>query len=173
MPVGIGLIYYADRSWYRSDFISDFIEMILSILYLLLLIISIIWSFNEYKKRKKHIAFLPIFIGILMISFVFIVKRDIYQEFNKSSLIKVYYDGDYNGVSVDFKQDSTYIIDDFSIGFNHYEYGYYRIEGDTISLDYNEAGLHQLIFKKKGDDIFLIQNEPSFELKITEDNRKK
>lgn len=125
------------------------------------------------KKRKKHIVFLPIFIGILIISFVFIAKRDIYQEFNKSSLIKVYYDGDYNEVSVDFKQDGTYIIDDFSIGFNHYEYGYYRIEGDTISLNYNETGLYQLIFKKKGVDIFLIQNEPSFELRIIEDNRKK
>lgn len=172
--VGIGLIYYADRSWYRSDFISDFVEIILSILYLLLLIISVVWSFNEYKKRKKRIVFLPIFIGILIISFVFIVKRDIYQEFNKSSLIKVYYDGDYNGVSVDFKQDGTYIINNYVIGFNEYEYGNYTIKDDSIFLKANEIGLQKLVFQKKADQIFLIDNDKAFlEFRIVEDNRKK
>lgn len=173
LTIGGSLIYFNSRTRHQTDFISEFVEIILLILYLLLLVINIVWSFNKYKRKKKHIVFFPVFIGILMLSFVLIIKKDIYNEFNKPTLVKAYYDGDYNGVSIDFKKDGTYIIDDFLIGFNHYEYGYYRIERDTILLDYNETGLRQLIFKKKGADIFLTQNELSFELRIIEDDRRK
>lgn len=172
--IGGSLIYFAYRSKYQEDLVFGFIEIILSLFYLILLIINLVWAFSFYGEKKKHIVFLPILIGILMILPILIIKKNIRQEFNKPTLLRGYYDGDFNGVSIDFKEDKTYIINNYVIGFNEYEYGIYTIKNDSIFLDVNETGLQKLIFKKKENEIFLIDNnKPYLEFRITEDNRKK
>lgn len=121
--IGGSLIYFAYRSKYQEDFVFGFIEVALSVFYFILLIINLVWAFSFYDEKKKRTIFLPILIGALMILPVLIIKKNIHLEFNKSTLLRVHYNEDFNGVSVDFKQGGTYIIDEFSIGFNHYEYG--------------------------------------------------
>jgi Leucine-rich repeat (LRR) protein len=57
------------------------------------------------------------------------------NNFNKPTLLRVYYDGDYNGTSIDFKTDETYIFDNSAIGLSSYFYGTYKINGNKITMD--------------------------------------
>lgn len=47
----------------------------------------------------------------------------------------MFYDGDFNGVGLDFKTDGTYIYDDWAIGISEFQYGTYTINGDKISIN--------------------------------------
>ncbi len=60
------------------------------------------------------------------------------SDLNKPTLVRVFYDGDFNGTGIDFKTDVTYIFDNFAIGLSDFTYGTYKIEGQKITLDKNE-----------------------------------
>ncbi|MEM6297605.1 MAG: hypothetical protein AAF740_02845 [Bacteroidota bacterium] len=83
--------------------------------------------------------------------------------FEKPTLLRYYYDGDYNGTALDFKDDGTYIFEDMAIGFVDYSFGTYEISGDTIKLKENPA---PRLFKRTN---FLISDNCMKEL--SEDNQ--
>lgn len=47
----------------------------------------------------------------------------------------MFYNGDFNGTSIDFKANGTYIFDNSAIGMSDYYFGAYKIEGNRITLD--------------------------------------
>ena len=73
--------------------------------------------------------------------------------FKKPTLLKVYYDGDFNGTGIDFKTEGTYIFDNSAIGLSDYYYGEYTITGDLITMDKDQidniSGLKYLKIKEK------------------------
>lgn len=175
---------YSKLLWY---------EFLLGIVMILGLIFWFYTSIKDLKiyKATRNIRFLiaPI-IGIIFIGLIFELNWSINTEFNKPSLLRVYYDGDFNGASFDFKTDGTYIFTDFSIGFSDYEYGTYIINKQIVSLDKN--GEDNLIksrlfeikdIKENGNDysagIYLIQIEANgneienaTKFRVVADNRK-
>ena len=60
------------------------------------------------------------------------------KNFDKPTLIRIYYDGDFNGTGIDFKTDGTYIFDNSAIGMSDYQYGTFTIKGNEITLDKSE-----------------------------------
>ncbi|MBX3162891.1 MAG: hypothetical protein KF900_00265 [Bacteroidetes bacterium] len=117
------------------------------------------------------------------------LEIQINNNFNKPTLLKVFYDGDYNGTGIDFKTDGTYIFDNSAIGLSDYSYGTYKIDGNKIIMDkdtidnltnlkYLEIRDKQIVEGKA--ELYLVQVdrlgnviERSDEYRVTIDNRKK
>lgn len=153
-----------------------------------------IWStkkdIKQYKLTKNNRFLIGPIIGILFIGLIIGLNWKNNSEFNKPTLLRAYYDGDFNGTSIDFKTDGTYIFDNHAIGFSEYVYGKYKINGQSISLDRNEidnviktdfleikditkngvdylAGTYLLQIKPNGNEI-----ERATKFRVVEDNRK-
>ena len=139
MTILIGLlIMYKTYQFKYSDFIFD--GIIYSVIGLIGFIVWGIFLSKDLKlyKEQKRVKYLTTSIigGISLIT-ILGISWSINKNFNKPTLVKVFYDGDFNGTGIDFKKDGTYIFDNFCLGSN-YEYGTYQINGDEIELDRNE-----------------------------------
>jgi hypothetical protein len=119
-----------------------------------------------YKEQKKVQSFALTSICLLFIVVILILQIRITNNFNKPTLLKVYYNGDYNGTGIDFKADGTYIFDNSSIGFSDYYFGKYQINGNKITLDRdtidNLTNLRNLELRYKK-----IQNETEAKKELT------
>ncbi|WP_205318036.1 hypothetical protein [Kordia sp. SMS9] len=130
-------------------------------------------------------------IGIAFIAVIAGLNWKNNAEFNKQTLVRAYYDGDFNGTSIDFKEDGTYIFDNQAIGFSTYVYGNYKINGQSIRLERSEIDnviktdlLEIKNIVENGIDhlagTYIFQIEPNgnelklaTKFRVVEDNRKK
>lgn len=102
----------------------------------------LVWSlFTDLRKNKlseNTSRIIPAILGFIFIVIIWTWNSKINQDFTKPTLLSIYYDGDYNGVGIDFKKDGTYIFDNSAIGMSDYLYGTYAIDGKKITLDKKE-----------------------------------
>ena len=132
----------------------------------------------------KNISLILILIisGLLIsILAIFDIRRQI--NFDKPSLLKVFYDGDFNGTSIDFKTDGTYIFDNAAIGLSNYFYGTYKITDNSIIMDKDlldnlDHFKYLEIREKENEDLYLYQIdslgnliETSTQFRVVMDNR--
>ncbi len=116
-----------------------FFDSIIWCFFLVLGIILFLWNFflemNSFFANKK-IKNLALTISAIIVAILIVVlDNKIQSNFEKPSLLKVFYDGDFNGVGIDFKKDGTYIFDNSTIGLSDYSYVKYKINGNLITLD--------------------------------------
>lgn len=188
--IGAYLIY----QFYQLKF-SSFLwrEFLLGIVIFIGLSFWIWLSFKDFKlyksTRKRRFLIGPI-LGAIFSGLIIGISLKNKSEFNKPTLVRAYYDGDFNGTSIDFKTDGTYIFDNHAIGFSEYVYGKYKINGQSIKLDRNEIEnvikTDQLEIKEIAKDgidylagayIFQIETngneiERATKFRVVEDNRK-
>lgn len=109
-------------------------------------------------------------------------------KFDKPTLLKVFYDGDFNGTGIDFKTDGSYIFENSAIGLSDYFYGTYSISGSRITMDNDQIdnliNLKYLEIREKKtinneSALYLYQIDSlgnlvdnSEEYRVTIDNRK-
>jgi len=138
--IGIGIfLTYKVYQFRFSSFVFDYI------LFLGIALIGFIfwlWTiFKDYKKYRttKKIKFLigPL-LGLAFFITIFGINWKNESDLNKPTLVRVFYDGDFNGTGIDFKTDGTYIFDNSVIGLSNYTYGTYEISGQKITLDKKE-----------------------------------
>jgi hypothetical protein len=102
-------------------------------------IIFWLWSINkdlkQFKLTKKNRFLTGTIIGIIFFSIIIGINWKNNSYFNKPTLIRGYYDGDYNGSGIDFKKDGTYILENHAMGFSDFFFGFYEIEENIITLD--------------------------------------
>ncbi len=74
-------------------------------------------------------------LGVLVATILAVsgISNNRHQYFNQKSTLKITTDADFNGVTMDFKADGTYILNSYSIGAN-YLYGSYTIRENHIHL---------------------------------------
>ena len=99
---------------------------------------SIFTDFKNSRYKKNLVKLITPIAGLIFASIIFIMSLTINSTFNKPTLLRIYYDGDFNGVGIDFKTDGTYIFDNSAIGLSDYQYGNYEINVNKIILDKNE-----------------------------------
>jgi len=120
----------------HSTFIFDTILFAsLSFIGLIFLIWSLFTDLDYFQKKKKVSSLIPTCLGAIFIVIIYIWNVKINSNFDKPTLIRIHYDGDFNGTGIDFKTDGTYIVDNYAIGMSDYFYGNYIIEGKIIILD--------------------------------------
>lgn len=185
--IGGLLTYYAFQSQFKTFFFDGIIELGLAIIGIIIFIWTITTDFKIYKVEKKIRNF-ALTILCLMISFIYMTFHILtINKFNKQTLLKVYYDGDYNGTGIDFKTDGTYIFDNSAIGLSDFFYGKYKIIGNKITMDKdkfdNLTNLKYLEIRERKNEnnmneLYLYQIdslgnliENSDEFRVTIDNR--
>jgi hypothetical protein len=133
--IGTLLIRFTYEIKYKTIFFEEIIFGGLRTIGLLLILWALVKDIQLFKKEKKAGNFSLTFLALLFAICIFILQLKIAQNFNKPTLIRVYYDGDYNGTGIDFKTDGTYIFDNSAIGQSDYFYGVYQITGNRITMD--------------------------------------
>ena len=187
--VGVILTYLTYKSKYQTFIGTAIIWGILLIIGITLFVWTITKDIKAYNSSKQIKNFTLTFICLIFIAIISILEIKINIDFNKPTLLKAFYDGDFNGTGIDFKKDGTYIFDNSAIGMSDYYYGTYKINGNKITLDkdqidnltnlkYLELRENQLEEGKR--ELYLYQIdingkkiEQSTEYRITIDNRKK
>jgi hypothetical protein len=109
----------------------------LTIIGLVFLIWSLFTDLKHFRTEKKTISLIPIGLAIIFTTTIWIWNVRINSNFDKPTLVRIFYDGDFNGTGIDFKTDGTYIFDNSAIGFSDFTYGEYEINGNVITLDRN------------------------------------
>lgn len=190
--IGFILIYKTYQFKYSSFFFDIIIFGVLSFLGFVLWIWSLYVDLKYYRKIKIKRFLITSVSGVILISSVLILNWQINSIFNKPSLIKGFYDGDFNGTSIDFKFDSTYIFDNSAIGLSNYQHGTYKIVGNSITLDAknidnviktrhieikekelaDSSGFKKVNYLVQIDDVGNVLNDET-EFRVIIDNRKK
>ena len=189
--VGGLLINLTYKSQFRIFFGDAIFWFFLIIVGLAVLIWTLIIDIKLYKSGKKLHNFTLTFLCTIFSGIILGLEIKIQNNFNKPTLLKVFYDGDYNGAAIDFKKNGTYIFDNCAIGLCDYTYGEYKINGNNITLDKDNIGnitnLKHLEIKEKQieyrdsarSELYLFQVdeksniiEGGLEYRVTIDNRK-
>ena len=137
---GIGIyLTYKIYQFRFSNFVFDYILFLgIVTIGLLFWFWTIFKEYKKYKSTKKLKHLIGSFIGLIFLITIFGINWKNESDLNKPTLIRVYYDGDFNGTSIDFKKDGTYIFNNSAIGLSDYSYGTYEINGKRIVIDKNE-----------------------------------
>jgi hypothetical protein len=95
------------------------------------------FGIGRNKLTKEIVEYIPTITGLCFI--LFIIGIFYYQDRRASAptLLRVFYDGGFNGVSIDFKVDGNYILANGSGLGQSYFYGTYVIADSIITLDKN------------------------------------
>jgi hypothetical protein len=129
------LTYLTYKSKYGVSIIDAIISGGLIFLGAILLLWTIFKDIKLYKEQKKIQSFALTSICLLFVSVIVVLQIKIHNDFNKPTLLKAYYNGDYNGTKIDFKTDGTYVFENYAIGLSDYYFGNYNIIGNKITLD--------------------------------------
>lgn len=135
LVLGGYLTYLSYKSKYGVSITDAFISGGLILLGAILVLWTITTDITLYKSQKKIQSFALTSICFIFTTVIVILQIQIVNYFNKPTLLKVHYNGDFNGTAIDFKTDGTYIFDNSSIGFSDYYYGVYQINDYKITLD--------------------------------------
>lgn len=190
--VGGALTYLTFLSQFRSSFLDALIWILLVFIGIPVFTWTILKDLEAYNKEKQIKNLSLTFISIAFIVSILALEVKTQRNFNKPTLIKVFFDGDINGVGIDFKKDGSYIFDNSAMGFSDYFYGKYEIQGNKISMDReqieNIENLQHLgIFNieieyqdgvKSEPYLFMIDKngkkvDESFKFRVVIDNRNK
>ena len=120
----------------QDDFFLDgIILLLIGGVGLLILLWTIRKDFKEYKLTQQLTSYFPTFIGLLFI--LLNVSLFYYQDIktNSPTLISGFYDGGFNGFSVDFKTDGNYVMANGSGLGQSYFYGKYSLKDSIITID--------------------------------------
>ena len=154
--VGGFLTYLTYKSKYQTFFFEAIIWGGLILVGLIIFLWTIIKDFQQFKTERRLVNFALTFLTLLFTIIILTIEVKNKNDFNKQTLLKVFYDGDYNGTGIDFKTDGTYIFDNSAIGLSDYTYGTYEIKGNKLTLDRNKIDnlteLKYLELKEKAID---------------------
>lgn len=125
------------QSKYSTFMFDSFFFGFLTIVGLIFLGWSLSVDLKVYKTNRKSFLLLPLISSLLFILTISYLDYEIKRSFNKPTLIKAFYDGDFNGTGIDFKTDGTFIFDNTAIGCSDYIYGEYSIDDSIINLSTN------------------------------------
>jgi hypothetical protein len=135
LTIGLLLVKMTFQFKYSTFMFDLIIFGILSVIGLIFFIWSLFTDLKQFRNEKKILSLIPLGVGIAFTAIIWIWNVQINSNFEKPTLVRVFYDGDFNGTGIDFKTDGTYIFDNSAIGLSDYLYGKYEICGNTIILD--------------------------------------
>jgi hypothetical protein len=124
---------------YKSAFIDFFFDGIIFLFIGVIGLSIFIWTIRkdlqEYKLSKTLTSYLPTMTGLTFI--LTILALHLYQDnkINSPTLIRAFYDGGYNGFSIDLKENGDYIMANGSGLGQSYFYGTYTIQDSIVTLD--------------------------------------
>ncbi|MFB2121245.1 hypothetical protein [Parapedobacter sp. 2B3] len=133
--IGIPLVHYTIKFQYEQFVDDALIWFFLLIAGTIVLIWTLIADIRNYRFTREIGALFPALLGIAFLITILAIEYRVQARFNKATWVRADYDGDINGVSIDFKIDGSYVLNNHVIGSSDYSYGNYTIDGNRITLD--------------------------------------
>lgn len=98
-------------------------------------IVVLLFDIRQFKKSKKWASFTSSVIGLTIAFGLFTTLYILKQRDNSPSKIYcVTKMNDFNGISIDFREDGTYKLTSWSLGADIYR-GKYKIKDSIITID--------------------------------------
>jgi hypothetical protein len=135
--LGCIILWQSYMSRYGTDIVRALLWGGLIFIGFVLFIVTLIRNIIRFRKERRTQNF---FTTYLILGFAIIISGIEYKnqyDLDKPSLLTASYDGDINGASIDFKNDSTFIFENSAVEMSDYTYGTYKISGNKITLDKN------------------------------------
>ena len=144
------IIHQADH----EDIFDPEITVLICAVVLVTFFCILFYDRKEYISSKKWQAFIPTTLCILSAINLFATLFHLQQlDKSPSTLYCVSKVVDFNGVSIDFREDGTYKLTSWSIGADFYR-GSYKITDSIITLD--KSSIERVI---KSDRLVIRMNE--------------
>jgi hypothetical protein len=121
------------------EFAFDFIPLtFLSAIAIIVFIWTIFRDRKEYSKSKSIVDFIPTIIGTAIVLGLFLAFYILDQrDKSPSKLYCVTKIIDFNGASIDFREDGTYKLTSWCLGADYYR-GKYIMQDSIITIDKSE-----------------------------------
>jgi hypothetical protein len=188
--------FYELYGTFHEDFFFDGLTLfVIATIGITLLIWTIYIDVREFKESKKYTSYLPSIFGLAIVLINYGLYRRQDNRMNSPSLISGFNDGGYNGFSVDFKKDGSYVMANGSGLGQSYFYGKYSLNDSIITIDKHNIDncikTNRLVIRTsapswtddktgQSDKSYITQIDNSgreldveFRFRVTEDNRKR
>lgn len=123
------------KSVLEDFFFDGIVFLFIGVIGLSIFIWTIRKDIQEYKVLKTITSFLPTMTGLSFIMIIIVLHLYQDNKINSPTLIRAFYDGGYNGFSIDLKENGNYIMANGSGLGQSYFYGKYSIKDSIITLD--------------------------------------
>jgi hypothetical protein len=158
LVLGTGFAYKLYKSTESSFFLDEFMYFFIGLLGFGFLSWTILKDTEEHQITKKITSYLPTLTGITYIIMILGINSYQKKTTNAPTLLKAFYDGGYNGFSIDLKENGNYIMANGSGLGEDYFYGTYSILDSIIILD--NSNVDNFLSSNK----FVIRNSKYFPL---------
>lgn len=135
MIFGSWFAFQLSKSSNSDSFLDGLLFLFIGVVGLLLFIRTIFRDTKEYSMTKEIAEFVPTITGLCFIVVILSIFYYQNRRANAPTLLRVFYDGGFNGVSIDFKVDGSYILANGSGLGQSYFYGTYVLADSIITLD--------------------------------------
>jgi hypothetical protein len=133
--IGSWFFYQLYKTVHEAFFLDSFILLIIAFIGISLLIWSIYLDIRVFKDSKKYTSFLPSILGLAFVFINYALYRHQDNRMNSPSLISGFNDGGFNGFSVDFKKNGSYVMANGNGLGQSYFYGTYWLKDSIITID--------------------------------------
>ena len=132
---GIYYLYFSIKTADNTFIFDGVIYFILILLFIVFFTITFRHDFKTFKVSKNYKSFLFTAIGIFIIILNIGCQWYLSSRDNSEILLKVFYDGDYNGSSLEFRKDGTYKFGNGNGLGESIQRGNYTMNDSIIILD--------------------------------------
>lgn len=143
VTIGSILTYMTYQFKYSTFFFDATVYVVISLMGITFLAWTLFKDIKLFRIKHEKRYLLTSITGIAFIGIILTLNWKIDSTFDKPTLLRIYYDGGFNGTGIDFKIDGTYIFDNSAMGLSNYQYGTYEIKSNVIILD--KTGLDSVI----------------------------
>lgn len=167
---GIYYLYFSIKTADNTFIFDGVIYFLLILLFTVFFAITIKNDFKSFKVSKNYKSFLFTIIGFLIIIINIGCQLCLSSRDNSEILLKAFYDGDYNGSSLELRKDGTYKFGNGSGLGESVQRGKYSINDAIITLDKDnidnviESKTLVLRSELNGTDAKIFQIDKNFNL---------
>ena len=129
--IGFILIFLTYQTKYREN-ISLWLFSLLTGIYWIWTIAKDNKEFSNKSNLKRNMS---LFIGMFFLFDILVIRFRITDSRNYSTLIEIYSFQDEIDIYIDLKKDYSYVFQKYHTFGSDYEYGSYKLKGDTILFD--------------------------------------
>jgi hypothetical protein len=132
---GVWFAYKLNQTFYDFFFFDALILFFIAVVGLLIFIRAIRKDTKEFETSRKIKSYLSSAIGLFFILINIGIYVYQYSKTNAPSLIRGFYDGGFNGFSVDFMINGNYVMANGSGLGETFFYGTYSLKDSIITID--------------------------------------
>lgn len=143
---GLLLTYKVSRFYFQNIIFDEPILCVIASITLLVWLLTTRQDFKHFRLNRRRSQFIPTLIGCFFLVLNLAIAGFINYRMNAPTLIKGSAFRDFNGYSIDLKQNGRYVVGNYCLGAS-YIHGNYTLSENIITLD--QGGIDNVIKTRK------------------------